>query len=87
MNLVYQDTFKYFEAVECSAGAERDRRQWIFGNRDRKAGFLSEQFVEVFKQCAAAGQDDAAIDDIGGQFRRGLFQRDFDRFNDRIDLL
>ena len=41
--------------------------------------------VDVTQKCATAGQHDALIDDVGGQFRCRMLERDFYRLDDRAD--
>ena len=46
---------------------------------------MAQHEIQIAEQRAAAGQHDALVDDVGGQFRRGVLQRDLDRLDDRAD--
>src|SRR4051812_38107284 len=63
------------------AGAANDASERIFRERDRKAGLLLDQDVEVREQRAAAGEDDAVVDDVGGKLGRSALERGLDRFD------
>ena len=65
----------FVDQLDNPAAATRDARQRIVSNYDRQSGFFHQQFVDIAQQCAATGQDDATIGDIGAQFRRRLLQR------------
>ncbi len=54
--------------------------QVIVGNLHVQAGFLGDQAVQV-AQGAATGQHDAALGDVGAQFRRSA-QRQLHRADD-----
>jgi hypothetical protein len=43
---------------------------------------MAQDRVQIGQQRAAAGQHDALVDDVGGQFRRGVLQRDLHRLDD-----
>ena len=43
---------------------------------------MAQHIIEVTQKRAAPGHDDAFIDDVGGQFRRGVFECDLDGFDD-----
>jgi hypothetical protein len=60
-----------FESTAATAGNAGER---IIGDHDRQAGFFHQQFVDVAQQGAAAGQHDAALGNIGTQFRWCLLQ-------------
>jgi hypothetical protein len=68
-------------------GAERDAGQRLVGDGDRQAGGVAQHEVEIAEQRAAAGEHDALVDDVGGQFRRGVLERDLDRLDDGADRL
>ena len=52
-----------------------------------QAGFLGQHLVEAAQQGAAASEDDAALDEIGGEFRRATLERDADRLDDDLHRL
>ena len=47
----------------------------------------AQHVVEIAEQRAAAGQHDALVDDVGGEFRRGVLERHLHRLDDRADRL
>ena len=67
------------------AGAQDDAGQRIFGDGDGQPGLLANPLIQILQHRAAARQYDAAIADIGAQFRRRPFQRDADRIHDSGD--
>src|SRR3954471_13430804 len=69
------------------AGADRDAGEGIVGDRDRKAGLVAKHLVQPLQQGAAAGEDDALVDDVGGKLGRGVLERDPDALDDRPDWL
>src|SRR3546814_3371309 len=69
------------------ASPQRDAGQRIVGDGDGEAGLVAQHFVETLQQRAAAGEDDALVDDVGGQLRRGILERDADALDDRADRL
>jgi hypothetical protein len=75
------------QVLERPAGAERDAGQRIVGDGDRKPGLVAKHLVEPLQQRAAAGQDDALVDDVGGELGRGILERDPDALDDRPDRL
>src|SRR5512133_2109639 len=64
-----------FVVVENASRAANDTRERILVDVDGQASFLAEQQIEAANQRAAAGHDDAAVDDVGRQLRRSDFQR------------
>src|SRR5215467_4430475 len=64
------------EIAEHLASTEHYRSQRIVGDRNGQAGFLADALVEILEQCAAAGEDDAAVADVGGKFGRGALESD-----------
>jgi len=54
-----------FTSAARAAGAERDARQRVVGHRHRQPGRLAQHVGEFVEQGAAAGQDDALVDDDG----------------------
>src|SRR5215831_6349250 len=65
--LVQADLAQQVEVREHFAGPEHHRRERVLGDRDRQPGFLAQQAVEVPEQRAAAGEHDAAVDDVGAE--------------------
>ncbi len=74
-----------FEVLEVDGRAAGDAGERVFGDAHVQAGGVGDHRVDAAQQCAAAGQDDAVVDQVGGQFRLGPFQRAGDRFDDRAD--
>src|SRR5580704_2421876 len=54
---------------------------------DREAGFLGEELVDVAKERATAGEDDATLGDIGSKLRGSLLQRLFNGADDALQGL
>ncbi len=59
--------FQYF------SGTPHDCRQWIFGDVDGKIRFKPEAFVQAFEEGAAAGQHDAAVENVRRELRGHSF--------------
>ena len=49
-----------------AAGAEGDAIERIFGKADGQAGDPRDHLVDAMEQRAAAGHDDALVEDVGG---------------------
>ena len=49
---------------------------------DGQPGLLGDELVETAEQGASAGEDDAAVDQIGGEFGRAAFESRADRLDD-----
>src|SRR5580693_4846365 len=62
------------EIAQHFAGAQHHGRQRVIGDGNREAGFFADALVEILQKRAAAGQDDAAVADVGGKFWRSAFQ-------------
>src|SRR5690606_27294608 len=62
------------EVVEGNPGADGDAFERVVGNVAGYARFLREEFVDVAQHSAAAREHDAAVDDVGGELGRGLFE-------------
>src|SRR5580692_11423811 len=82
-NLVDADLAQQFEIAEHLARTEHDRCQWIVGDRNRQAGLFADALVEIFQQRAAAGEDDAAVADVGGKFGRCALESHAHRIQNR----
>src|SRR5580700_108341 len=67
------------------AGTDCNARERVVRNDHRNAGHLREQLVEAAQKRSSSGKNDAAIDDIRGEFRRRLLEYGFDRLDDRTD--
>src|SRR4029078_6428997 len=67
---VDRDLPEHVEVRQHLASPEHDGGQWIFGHRERQAGFFPKTLVEVLEQRSAAGEDDPAVHDVGGQLGR-----------------
>ena len=83
--LVDRNLPQQVEVRQHLAGAEHDRRQRILGHRERQAGLLAQPLVEILQHRAAAGQHDAAIDDVGRQLGRRALERDAHGVDDDVD--
>src|SRR3954471_22657207 len=82
-----QKVFQRLHLFQGASGAERDAAQRVLGDRYRQSGRMTQHEIQIGEQRAAASQHDTLIDDIGGQFGRGVFERDLDRLDDLSDRL
>src|SRR5690242_1870153 len=48
---------------------------------------MPKDVVEIAQKSAAARQHDALVDDVGGELRRRVLERDLDRLDDGADRL
>jgi rod shape-determining protein MreB len=62
------------ELFERAAGAEHHGTLGRLGHGDWQAGLIAQQHVQVAQERPAAGQHDAAIDDVGRQLGWGSLQ-------------
>src|SRR5580658_2686316 len=67
LSLVYRNLPKQPEIAQHAAGSEHHRRQRIVGDGNRQAGLFADAFVEILDQSAAAGENNAAVADVGAQ--------------------
>src|SRR5579862_8253891 len=70
------------ELLEAPAGADGDAGERGFCEVGRHVRLLAQALVEALKQGAAAGEDDAAVHDVGRELGRGLVERRLDRVDD-----
>src|ERR1043166_7171405 len=82
-----QHTLILLVVVEDAAGAAHHAGERVVVHVDREAGLLLQKEVEPADQGAAPGHDDAAIDDVAGQLRRGDLERPAHRVHDLLDRL
>ena len=68
-------------------GADRHALERVVGDVARHAGLLGQQFVQVPKERAAAGEDDAAVDDVGGELRGRLLEHGADGLDDGAEAV
>src|ERR1700722_2540761 len=62
------------EIAQHFSGAQHSRAQRVVGDGDGQASLFANALVEIAQERAAAGQDDAAVADVGGKFRRCAFE-------------
>ena len=67
-----EDVLDLIELLEDGAGAPRDGGERVFGDAHLQAGLALQDPVNSSKQGAAAREDDAAIDQVGCEFRFGI---------------
>src|SRR5579864_1034779 len=82
---VNRDQAQEAEIAEHLSRAEDDRSERVVGDRDWQARFLANALVEILQERAAAGQNDAAVADVGGKFGRRAFEGDANRVQNRGD--
>src|SRR3546814_493428 len=63
-------------------GAHRDADQRIVGDPYRQTGRARDRFVHSAEQRAAAGERNAFVDHVGGEFGGRALERDTDRADD-----
>ena len=85
--LVDRNLPQQVEVRQHLAGAEHHRRQRVLGHRQRQARLLAQALVEVLQHGPAAGQHDAAVDDVGRQLGRRALEHRANRIDDRVDRL
>jgi len=66
------------EFVEDPAGAFRDGRQGVVCNMNGQAGLFRHQAIDSPQQGSAAGDNNAAIDEVRREFRGSAFKGDAD---------
>ena len=70
------------ELLEAAPGADRHTRERALGEVDGHLRLVAQALVEPRQERAAAGEDDAAVHDVGGELRRRLVERRLDRLDD-----
>src|SRR5438093_10577728 len=71
--------------VEGDAGAHGHAFEGVVGDVAGDADLLGDEAVEVAELGGAAGEDDAAVDDVGGEFGRGALEDRADGADDRLE--
>jgi hypothetical protein len=79
-----RDLPEQIELVEDGAGAEDDRELGLVAQEHREAGLVGQEHVQVAQLGAAAGEDDALVDDVGAQLGRGALEHEADGVDDRV---
>ena len=69
-----QNVVQDIHMVQHSTGTLGHAVQRILSHMDIDAGLALNELVEAAQQCAAAGQGDAVVDDVGAQLGRGALQ-------------
>ena len=69
-----QNVVQDIHMVQHSTGTLGHAVQRILSHMDIDAGLALNELVEAAQQCAAAGQGDAVVNDVGAQLRRGALQ-------------
>src|SRR5216684_5212693 len=72
--LVNANLPQQFEVTQHFPRAQHHRRQRIVGDRNGQTGLLANSLVQIFQECSAARQHDAAVADVRGKFRRRALQ-------------
>src|SRR5512137_513918 len=81
------DLLQELQVVEHLARPEDDGRQRVLGDEDGQLGLLADPLIQVLEQRAAAGQDDAPVDDVRRELGRRPLQGDADGVDDGRDRL
>ena len=72
------------EVLEHGAGAVGDGAEGVVGKDDGQAGGFAKEAVEVADEGAAAGEDDAAIHQVGGELGGAAFEGGANDFDDGV---
>jgi hypothetical protein len=80
-----RDLFEEGEFAEDLAGAFGDGAERVFSDVDWEPGFFREEFIETAEESAAAGEDEASVDEVGGEFRGAAFEGDPDGVDDGVE--
>ena len=75
---VGRDAFEEFYFLQDASGAFGHGAHRIFSEMHWQAGFSGDKPVNAADQRTAAGHDQAAINEIGGEFGRATFEGDAD---------
>src|ERR1019366_519422 len=75
------------EFLQNPARAFGNGAQGIVSNVNRQAGFFSDEAVDVAQQRATTSHDDAAVHQVGGQFRRAAFEGNANGFQNLRERL
>ena len=70
-----QNVVQDIHMVQHSTGTLGHAVQRVLSHMDIDAGLALNELVEAAQQCAAAGQGDAVVDDVGRQFRWSTLKR------------
>jgi hypothetical protein len=81
------DPLEKGEFLKGFAGALGHGAEGILGDVDGEACFLAQESVESLEQGTAASEHDAAIDEVGGEFRRAAFESGADRIDDGAERI
>ena len=73
--------------VEGLAASEDDGADGVVADHDGEARLFAQEHVEVLQQGSAAREDDALVDDVGGELRRRLLEREEHGLDDGVDRL
>ena len=71
------------QVLQYHTGTQCHTVQRILSHPHRNAGFPLHQLVQTPEQRAAAGEDNAVVDNISRKLRRSLFQGALDGIDDR----
>ncbi len=85
--LVERDLPQQRQIRQHPSRADDDRGQRILGHENGKARFVAKPLVEVTQQRAAAGEDDAAVEDVSGKLWRHSLERVANRLDDETNRL
>ena len=83
----YQDVPERLQFLKAAAGAERNAGKRILGNRNRQPRGIAQNAIDIAKQRAAAGHDNALLDNVSGKFGRGLLKGHLDPVDNLPDRI
>ena len=76
-----------FDVLKGTPRAQRNARKRFIGNRHWQACRLAQISIKIMQQAAAAGHNNALIDNVSGEFRRCRLKRHLNRFNNSPNRL
>lgn len=85
--LVYTHILENIDIVKGLACAHDHGGKRIVDNSDGQIGLVAQKLIEALQERAAAGEHDAAVNDVGRQLGRGLLEGDAHGLDNAVHLL
>ena len=77
-----RDFLKEIKLVEKLSSPFRNGTQGILGDMNGKARLIGNKLVDAFEKGTSSGEDNAPVDQVGGEFGRATFEGHSDRVDD-----
>src|SRR2546430_12437166 len=74
VRVAFHRVFPELQVLQIDAGPPCDASERVFGEADVQAGRVADDGGQPAEQGRSAGHGDAVVDEIGGEFRLGLFE-------------